>query len=94
MELKMQFNKIKYIGPRVLKDNLNLWHIDLSYNKIKYIASDLFRPTARNPIERVRRLNLAGNQLVRVPRKLFKPLDLLQGIARKNKADLIFNIKA
>lgn len=75
----MTFNKIKYVGPRVLKDNFNLWHLDLSYNKIKYIASDLFRPTSRSPMPTMRRLNLAGNELEHVRRSLIKPLELLQG---------------
>ena len=86
----MAFNKIKYVGPRVLKDNFNLWHVDLSYNKIKFIASDLFRPTSRSPLSRVRRLNIAGNELERISPKLIKPLELLQGDSSKTELSRFF----
>ena len=51
MELKLSFNRIKYVGPRALRDNINLWNVDFSYNKIKYIASDVFRPSPSKDFE-------------------------------------------
>jgi carboxypeptidase N regulatory subunit len=77
--LSMRRNKISEILTRTFENMSNLEYLDLSYNKIKHLDSDVFRCLeSLNGLTKLTRLSMQGNKIIDILPGTFKNMSSLE----------------